>query len=172
MRRREFMTLLSGAAAWPLTTRAQQPKLPTIGFLGTTSAAAWSPWTAALIQRLRELGWIEGRTMVIEYRWAEAHNERYTEIADEFVRLKVDLIFTSGGAVRAVKQVTGAIPIVFALGLDPVGSGLVASLARPGGNATPVPMFAVEPKQITSNKGCLSRPTRGLRNRSQYDAAC
>jgi len=138
MRRREFLTLLSGAAAWPLTARAQQPKLPTIGFLGTTSAAAWSPWTAALIQRLRELGWIEGRTMVIEYRWAEGHNERYTEIADEFVRLKVDLIFTSGGAVRAVKQVTGAIPIVFALGADPVGSGLVASLARPGGNATSV----------------------------------
>jgi putative tryptophan/tyrosine transport system substrate-binding protein len=145
MRRREFITLLGGAAAaWPLVARAQQPKLPTIGFLGTTSAAAWSPWTAALIQRLRELGWIEGRTMVIEYRWAEGRNERYTEIADEFVRLKVDLIFTSGGAVRAVKQVTGAIPIVFALGADPVGSGLVASLARPGGNATGVSTLAGE----------------------------
>ncbi len=144
MQRREFITLLGGAVAWPLAARAQQPKLPTIGFLGTTSAAAWSPWTAALIQRLRELGWIEGRTMVIEYRWAEGHNERYTEIADEFVRLKVDLIFTSGGAVRAVKQVTGAIPIVFALGADPVGSGLVASLARPGGNATGVSTLAGE----------------------------
>ena len=88
MKRREFITLLGGAvAAWPLAARAQQlGKLPTIGFLGTTAAAAWSPWTAAFTQRLRELGWIEGRTIAIEYRWAEGRSERFAEIAAEFVR--------------------------------------------------------------------------------------
>jgi putative ABC transport system substrate-binding protein len=111
MTRREFITLIGGAAAWPLVARAQRPKLPTIGFLGTTSVATWSTWIAAWTQRLRELGWIEGRTIVIEYRWAEGRNERYAEIADEFVRLKVDLIFTSGGAVPVIKQATGAIPL-------------------------------------------------------------
>jgi len=134
----DFITLLGGAVAWPFAAHAQQPKLPTIGFLGTTSAATWSTWIAAWTQRLRELGWIEGRTMVVEYRWAEGRNERYAEIADEFFRLKVDLIFTSGGAVPVIKQATGAIPIVFALAADPVGGGLVASLARPGGNVTGV----------------------------------
>src|SRR5215831_12088354 len=96
MRRREFITLLGGAAAWPLTARAQQPgKLPTIGFLGT-DASVWSPWTAAFVQRLRERGWIEGRTVAIEYRWAEGSSKRATEIASEFVRLKVDVIVTGG----------------------------------------------------------------------------
>jgi putative tryptophan/tyrosine transport system substrate-binding protein len=118
--------------------RAQQAtKLPTIGFLGTTSAVAWSPWTAAFTQRLRELGWIEGRTIAIEVRWAEGRSERYTEIAMEFVRLKVDVILTSSAApVLAAKQVTSVIPIVFAAAVDPLGNNLVASLARPGGNAT------------------------------------
>ena len=138
MKRREFITLLGGAAAaWPLAARAQQAgKLPTIGFLGTATASAWSPWTAAFVQRLRELGWIEGRTVAIEYRWAEGRSERYAEIAAEFVRLKVDVIVTSGGAVLAAKQATSVIPIVFAVANDPLGSGLVASLARPGGNVT------------------------------------
>src|SRR5258706_5761417 len=102
MRRREFITLLGGAAApviWPLAARAQQPgKLPTIGFLGTTSASAWSHFVAVFVQRLRELGWIEGRTVAIEYRWAEGRNERFTEIAAELVRLKVDVIVTAGRA--------------------------------------------------------------------------
>ena len=132
------MTLLGGAtAAWPLAARAQQPaKLPTIGFLGGTTPATWSLFVAAFVQRLRELGWIEGRTIAIEYRWAEGRGERFAEIAAEFVRLKVDVIVTAGGAVLAAKQATSLIPIVFAAAADPVGSGLVASLARPGGNVT------------------------------------
>jgi len=104
--------------------------------LGTSTPSAWAPWTAALVQRLRELGWIEGRTIAIEYRWAEAHTEHFAEIAAEFVRLKVDIIVTAVPAVAALKQATSVIPIVFALGSDPVGGGLVASLARPGGNVT------------------------------------
>src|SRR5256885_16564830 len=98
LRRREFITLLGGGAvAWPLAGRAQQAgKLPTIGFLGASTPAAQSQWTAAFVQRLRELGWIEGRTVAIEYRWAEGRDERYAEIAAEFVRLKVDVILTHG----------------------------------------------------------------------------
>ena len=138
MKRREFITLLGGAAvAWPLAARAQQPaKLPTIGFLGAATPATWSLFVAAFVQRLRELGWIEGRTIAIEYRWAEGRGERFAEIAAEFVRLKVDVIVTVGAAVLAAKQATSLIPIVFAVAADPVGGGLVASLARPGGNVT------------------------------------
>jgi putative tryptophan/tyrosine transport system substrate-binding protein len=137
MRRRELIVLLGGAAvAGPLAARAQQPaKLPTIGFLGV-DAAVWSPWTAAFVQQLRELGRIEGRTIAIEYRWSEGRPERYAEIAAEFVRLKVDVIVTAGGAVLAVKQATSVIPIVFAVANEPVGSGYVSSLVRPGGNVT------------------------------------
>jgi len=138
MRRREFITLLGGtAAAWPLAARAQQPeKLPTVGFLGPAVPSSMSQWTAAFAQRLRELGWIEGRTVTIEYRWAEGHPERYAEIAAEFVRRKVDVLVTSVPAAPAAKQATSVIPIVFVLASDPVSSGLVASLARPGGNIT------------------------------------
>jgi putative tryptophan/tyrosine transport system substrate-binding protein len=146
MKRREFITLFGGAAAaWPLAARAQQPgKLPTVGFLGGATPAAWSPWTAAFVERLRQLGWIDGRTVAIEYRWAEGRPERYAEIAAEFVRLKVDVIVTSGSAVEAVKQATSAIPIVFAVATDPVGEGLVASLARPGGNVTGLSVQATD----------------------------
>jgi putative tryptophan/tyrosine transport system substrate-binding protein len=138
MGRREFITLLGGAAAaWPMAARAQQAgKVPTIGFLGSSSASGWSPWTAAFVQRLEALGWIEGRTVAIEYRWAEGRSERYAEIAAEFVRLKVDVIVTSGAALAEVKRTTSTIPIVFALASDPVGTGWIASLARPGGNVT------------------------------------
>jgi len=116
--------------------RAQQAgKLPTIGFLGA-DASAFGPWTAAFVAHLRELGWTEGRNIAIEYRWSEGIPERYAEIAAEFVRLKVDVIVTVGSAVPTVKQATAVIPIVFAVGIDPVGSGLVASLAKPGGNVT------------------------------------
>src|SRR5262249_30054034 len=133
MKRRRFISLLVGAVAWPLAARAQQPaKVPIIGFLGPGTPSAWSAWTAALVQRLRELGWIEGRTVAIEYRWAEGSTERF----GEFVRLKVDVIVTVGGAVLAAKEVTSVIPIVFAAANDPVGTGLVPSLARPGGNVT------------------------------------
>jgi putative ABC transport system substrate-binding protein len=139
MRRREFITLLGGAAvAWPLPAGAQQPaKRPTIGLLGPLSQSTQTEWTAAFVQRMREHGWIEGRTAVIEYRWAEGLGQRVAEIAAEFVRLKVDVIVTAGTEpVITVKRVTSAIPIVFASAGDPVGTGLVASLARPGGNVT------------------------------------
>jgi putative tryptophan/tyrosine transport system substrate-binding protein len=136
-RRREFITLLGGATAWPLAARAQRlGKLPTIGFLGAITASFQSQHIAAFVRRLRELGWIEGYTVTIEYRWAGGRPERFAEIATEFVRLKVDVIVTQGGAVLAAKQATSVIPIVFASAGDPVGGGLVASLARPGGNIT------------------------------------
>jgi len=137
MRRREFITILGGAAAWPLAARAQQAgKLPTIGILGSASVA-WSKLVAALVQRLRELGYVENRTVTIEYRWTEGRNERYGEIAAELVRLKVDVIVALGTpAIVAAKQATSVIPIVFPLASDPVGDGLAASLARPGGNIT------------------------------------
>jgi putative ABC transport system substrate-binding protein len=136
MQRREFIATVGGAAAWPIAASAQQAgKLPTIGFLGA-DASAFGPWTAAFVARLRELGWIDGRTIAIEYRWSEGRTERYAEIAAEFVQLKVDVIVTVGSAVPTVRQATAAIPIVFAVAIDPVGSGLVASLAKPGGNIT------------------------------------
>ena len=139
IRRRKFLaTLLGGAATWPLAARAQQPaKLPTIGFLGANTPAVQIRWTAAFVQRLRELGWIEGRTIAIEFRWAEGRSERAAEIVAEFVRQKVDVIVTGGTEyVLAAKQVTSVIPIVFSNVGDPVDSGLVAGLARPGGNVT------------------------------------
>ena len=137
MNRREFITVLGGAAAWPLAARAQQAaKVPTIGYLGTPSASAWAPWTAAFVQRLRELGWIEGRTVAIQYRWAEGRAERWAEIAAEFVRLKVDVIVSGGNAAVAAKQASTVVPIIFTMVDDPVGMGLIASLARPGGNVT------------------------------------
>jgi ABC-type uncharacterized transport system substrate-binding protein len=137
MRRRDFITLVSGTAiSWPLAATAQQAsKLPIIGFLGS-NASAWRPWTEAFVGRLRELGWIEGRTIAIEYRWSEGRPERNAEIAAEFARLNADVIVANGTAVPAVKQATSAIPIVFPIAVDPVGDGLVASLARPGGNVT------------------------------------
>ena len=139
IRRRDFITLLGGAAAgWPTRARAEQPgKLPTIGFLGITTPSIDSQRVAAFVQRLRELAWIDGRNLAIEYRWAEGRNERYADIAAEFVRLKVDVIVTSATPpTLAAKQATAVIPIVFAVVSDPVGTGLVASLARPGGNVT------------------------------------
>jgi putative tryptophan/tyrosine transport system substrate-binding protein len=137
--RRDFITLLGGAAAsWPLAARAQQKgNLPTIGLSGPNTASAQRQWNDAFVQRLRELGWIEGRTIAIEYRWAEGREQRFAEIVAEFVRLKADIIVTSGTPqVLAAKQATSVIPIVFATAGDPVASGLVASLARPGGNVT------------------------------------
>jgi putative ABC transport system substrate-binding protein len=136
MNRREFIMLLSGTPAWPRAARAQQSgKVRTIGLLGA-AASAWAPWTAAFVRRLHELGWIEGRTVAIQYRWAEGRTERFAEIVAEFVRLKVDVIVTGGNAAVAAKQASSVVPIVFALASDPVGDGLVASLARPGGNIT------------------------------------
>jgi putative ABC transport system substrate-binding protein len=139
VKRREFITLLGGAAAaWSLEARAQQPgKRPTIGYIGGGGPISQRAWVEAFVQRLQELGWIEGRTVAIEYRWGEGRAERYAEIAAEFVRLKVDVILAGGTeAAVAAKQATSVIPIVFPTAGDPVGSRLVASLARPGGNVT------------------------------------
>jgi ABC-type uncharacterized transport system substrate-binding protein len=145
MQRREFIKFFGGTVvAWPLAAHAQQAgRLPTVGFLGA-GALVWGPWTAAFVGRLRELGWIEGRTIAIEYRWAEGRTERTTEIAAEFVRLKVDVIVTFGTAVPIVKQATTVIPVVFAIATDPVGGGLVTSLAKPGGNVTGLSLQATD----------------------------
>jgi putative tryptophan/tyrosine transport system substrate-binding protein len=136
MRRREFITLVGGAAVgWPLTTHAQQ-QLPVIGYLGSSTPSIDRPRAAAFVKRLNELGWVNDRNVRIELRWAEASAERAREVAAEFVRLKVDVIMTYGSVnVLAAKQATATIPIVFVAG-DPLGTGLVESLARPGGNAT------------------------------------
>jgi putative ABC transport system substrate-binding protein len=138
MKRRQFITLFGGAAlGWPLPARAQQAKGATIGLLGTGSAAAQSQWTAGFVQRMRELGWVDGRNLAIEYRWAEGRTERLSEFARELVRLKVDVILTHNTpGPLAAKQATSTIPIVFATAGDPLGTGIVASLAFPGGNVT------------------------------------
>jgi putative ABC transport system substrate-binding protein len=144
--RRELIVALGSAAAWPLVARAQQSaKLPTIGYLGATTPSAESQRTAALVQRLRDLGWTESRNATIEYRYAEGRSERFAELAAEFVRLNVDVIVTYGTpAVIAAKQATSLIPIVFAVAGDPIGSNLVASLARPGGNVTGLSLQKVD----------------------------
>src|SRR5260370_746395 len=136
MRRREFITLVGGAAAWPLAARSQEArKLPTIGFMGS-DAAFFSPWTAAFAGRLRELGWVEGRTISIEYRWSEGRPERVDAIAAEFVGLNVDVIVTAGGAAAAFKRAASVIPLVFSGATDPPGSGPFDRLARPSGTIT------------------------------------
>jgi putative ABC transport system substrate-binding protein len=144
MRRREFMTLIGGAAAvWPLAARAQQPgKLRTIGLLAPGTVSSHGPWFAELVRRLHELGWIENRNIAFEYRWGEGRSERYGEIAAELVRSKVDVIVTTASAFPAAQRATSVIPIVFALSGDPVATGFIASLARPGGNATGLSMLS------------------------------
>jgi ABC-type uncharacterized transport system substrate-binding protein len=137
IQRRDFIITVGSAVAWPFAARAQQAKAATIGLLGTGSAAAQAQWTAAFVQRMRELGWVEGRNLTIEYRWAEGQTERLSELASELVRLRVEVIVTHNTpAPLAAKQVTSTTPIVFATAGDPVGTGIVANLARPGGNAT------------------------------------
>ena len=135
MRRREFIALLGGAAVSPYSAHAEQVR--TIGLLGSGSEAAQREWTAAFVQRIAQLGWTEGGNLKIAYRWAEGRNERFAEFAAELVRLNVDLILTHNTEPTLVaKQATSSVPIVFATAGDPVGSGIVASLARPGGNVT------------------------------------
>jgi putative tryptophan/tyrosine transport system substrate-binding protein len=139
LKRRELITLLAGASAWPFAARAQQQagKVPTIGYLGPNVEPVDRPRIAAFAQRIGELGWTEGRSVIIERRAADGLIERASEIAIEFVRLKVNVLLTSGDACGlAAKRATTVIPIVIAIIGDPVGSGLVASLARPGGNVT------------------------------------
>jgi putative ABC transport system substrate-binding protein len=165
LNRRDLLVLLGGtAAARPLAARAQQsPKLPTIGFLGPNTSSLDSNRVSAFVQRLRELGWIEGRTVAIEYRWAEGRIEHLAEFAAEFVRLKVDVIVTSGTPpVVAAKQATSVIPIVFAAVGDPVGNGLVASLPRPGGNVTG---SSIQATDLASKRvGLLREAVPGLRS--------
>ena len=146
LQRREFIALLGGAAAWPVTARAQQPgKRPIIGFLGDSTPVGESERAAAFARRLHDLGWIEGRTIAIEYRWADGRSERLAEIAAEFAQLKVDIIVTAGTpAVMAAKQAAPVVPIVFAAAGDPVGAGLVTTLARPGGNVTGLSVLSVD----------------------------
>ena len=167
IRRREFITIVgSAAAAWPLAARAQQvPALPTIGFLGQSTPVVESQRLAAFLKRLRELGWIEGRTVAIEYAWGEGSSERFAEIAANFVRLKVDVIVTSGTAnVVAAKQATSVIPIVFAVAGDPIANNLVASLARPGSNVTGLSTLAPDlagKRLRTFARGCSWSPPVG-----------
>jgi putative ABC transport system substrate-binding protein len=156
MRRRDFIALVGAApASVPVAARAQQsPRLPTVGFLVPGTPESHGKWVAAFVQRLRELGWIEGRTLAIEYRWAEGRNERMAESAAEFVRLKVDVIVTSAGGANAAKQATSVIPIVFAAFGDPVAAGLIASLARPGRNVTGL---TIQPTDLTGKRLDLLR---------------
>jgi putative ABC transport system substrate-binding protein len=137
MRRRDFIAALGSASAlWPVAARAQQPSMPVIGYLGTGTSSTQREWLATFTQRLHELGWREGQNLKIEVRFGEGRNERFAEIAAEFAALKVNMIVSSGGAVPAIMRTTSTIPTIFAGANDPVGSGYVTSLARPGGNVT------------------------------------
>jgi putative ABC transport system substrate-binding protein len=145
MKRRKFLLFASGLAAWPLTGRAQQAKRRIIGFLGAGTAFLATERVAAFEQRLRELGWVEGQTVAVEYNWAEGNAERALKIIKDFVEAKVDVIVTHATEnIIAAKTITPDIPIVFAVAADPIGTGLVASLSRPGGNVTGLSIQATD----------------------------
>ena len=145
MKRRDFIALVGGAvAAWPLPASAkEQGKLPAVAYLGGAEATE-GKWFAAFVERFGELGWVEGRTVAIERQWSDGRAERVAEIAAELVRRKVDVIVTYGGAVATVKRATTTIPVVFAIAVDPLGTGLVANLSHPGGNVTGLSLQAAE----------------------------
>jgi putative tryptophan/tyrosine transport system substrate-binding protein len=146
VKRREFITLLGGVAAWPLVAHSQQPAMPVVGFLGTASAYPFAHLLAGLRRGLQETGFIEGRNVAVQYRWAEGQYDRVPALAADLVRRQVAVIVTVGGetSARAAIAATTTIPIVFNTGADPVKLGLVTSLARPGGNATGVNIFTTE----------------------------
>jgi ABC-type uncharacterized transport system substrate-binding protein len=175
-RRREFSTLLGGAAvAWPLAVRAQQPALPVIGFLNGASAWEYSHLVEAFRQSLGETGHFESRNVVIEYRWAEGHYDRLPTLAADLVRRQVRVIVAAGGTQSAVvaKAATTTIPIVFAIGADPVEAGLAASLNRPGGNLTGVVTLSVElvPKRLQLAHELVPAASRAVLLVNPSDAA-
>jgi putative tryptophan/tyrosine transport system substrate-binding protein len=146
MKRREFITVLGGATAWPLTARGQQPTVPVIGFLSGASFETMRDYVAVFQQSLADTGFAEGRNVAIEYRWAEGHNDRLPALAADLVRRKVAVIVVGASTpgALAAKAATQTIPIVFFVGTNPVKVGLVASLAHPGGNVTGVTVLTVE----------------------------
>jgi ABC-type uncharacterized transport system substrate-binding protein len=161
MNRRELISIVTILAAWPVRARAEHAaRIPTVGFMGAGTQLGWSDWRTAFLQRMQELGWIEGQTVAIEYRWAEGSTDKYREIAAEFVRLKVDAILTVGG--EAAKEATSSIPIVAAMMADPLGQGLVSNLARPGANVTGL---SIQSSDLAGKRLELLRETiHGLRS--------